>query len=163
RSADLYRRWSSPEHEEHERQDQADHEQNPGDLACRACDSNEAAQSCDDRNDEKDHGPIKHDSPPVWPATDLLRTPPLVLGHCNRHAIAARLNFFVRCVAYNLLLCPCGTNTENEMSSLIKWFTRSFLPVAALAMVLGACAETSHTRSTGEQVDDATITAKVKT
>lgn len=41
-------------------------------------------------------------------------------------------------------------------------FSRHLAPIAALALVLGACASTPHSKSTGEYVDDAAITAKVK-
>jgi hyperosmotically inducible periplasmic protein len=42
---------------------------------------------------------------------------------------------------------------------------KSFLkiaPAAAIAILLGACAATPHSKSTGEYVDDAAISAKVK-
>jgi len=47
------------------------------------------------------------------------------------------------------------------MNAYMKRFAR-LVPMAALAVILGACAGTQHTKSTGEYVDDAAITAKVK-
>jgi osmotically-inducible protein OsmY len=41
-------------------------------------------------------------------------------------------------------------------------FIKRFAPVAAIAMLLGACAATPHSKSTGQYVDDAAISAKVK-
>ena len=44
----------------------------------------------------------------------------------------------------------------------MNFLIKRFAPLAAIAVLLGACAATPHSRSTGEYVDDTTIAAKVK-
>ena len=47
---------------------------------------------------------------------------------------------------------------EDDMKTSIK----RFAPAAAVALLLGACASTPSSKSTGEYIDDAAISAKVK-
>ena len=41
-------------------------------------------------------------------------------------------------------------------------YTKRFVPAAAFAFLLGACAATDHSKSTGQYIDDAAISTKVK-
>ena len=44
----------------------------------------------------------------------------------------------------------------------MKTSIKRFAPAAAVALLLGACASTPSSKSTGEYIDDAAISAKVK-